>query len=144
MQIDISQKINIPGGGRIASPKLRLSQEQCEEFDGLDKNANRYDLLLLVKRVGKAAGFSPRMITLLDYYMSFTRDIDWEEGGRPIVYQSLAKTALDMGVSERQIQILENQLFDLGLSHGTIVVITDALVKDATKQVISYLPMAWN
>ena len=114
MQIDISQKINIPGGGRIASPKLRHSQEQCEEFDGLAKNANRYDLLLLVKRVGKASGFSPRMITLLDYYMSFTRDIDWEEGGRPIVYQSLAKTALDMGVSERQIQILENQLFEVG------------------------------
>jgi len=114
MQVDISQKINIPGGGRIASPKLRHSQDQCEEFDGLDKNANRYDLLLLVKRVGKAAGFSPRMITLLDYYMSFTRDIDWEEGSRPIVYQSLAKTALDMGVSERQIQILENQLFEIG------------------------------
>jgi len=54
------------------------------------------------------------MITLLDYYMSFTRDIDWEEGGRPIVYQSMAKTALDMGVSERQIQILENQLFEAG------------------------------
>lgn len=54
------------------------------------------------------------MIALLDYYMSFTRDIDWEEGSRPIVYQSLAKTALDMGVSERQIQILEKQLFEVG------------------------------
>lgn len=114
MQSDISHQIQSPGGGRIASPKLRHSQEQCEEFDGLDKNANRYDLLLLVKRVGKAAGFTPRMTALLDYYMSFTRDIDWEEGGRPIVYQSLAKTALDMGVSERQIQILENQLFEVG------------------------------
>lgn len=114
MQSDISHQNHSPRGGRIASPKLRHSQEQCEEFDGLDKNANRYDLLLLVKRVGKAAGFSPRMISLLDYYMSFTRDIDWEEGGRPIVYQSLAKTALDMGVSERQIQILENQLFEVG------------------------------
>ena len=114
MQSDISHQIQSPGGGRIASPKLRHSLEQCEEFDGLDKNVNRYDLLLLVKRVGKAAGFTPRMIALLDYYMSFTRDIDWEEGGRPIVYQSLAKTALDMGVSERQIQILENQLFEVG------------------------------
>ncbi|MCI5060404.1 MAG: replication initiation protein RepC [Alphaproteobacteria bacterium] len=114
MQSDISHQIQSPGGGRIASPKLRHSLEQCEEFDGLEKNVNRYDLLLLVKRVGKAAGFTPRMIALLDYYMSFTRDIDWEEGGRPIVYQSLAKTALDMGVSERQIQILENQLFEVG------------------------------
>jgi len=114
MQTHILPEMTTPGGGRIASPKLRHSLEQCEEFEGLEKNVNRYDLLLLVKRAGKAAGFSPRMITLLDYYMSFTRDIDWEEGSRPIVYQSLARTALDMGVSERQIQILENQLFEVG------------------------------
>lgn len=103
-----------PGGGRIASPKLRHSLEQCEDFEGLEENINRYDLLLLVKRAGKKAGFSPRMIALLDYYMSFTRDIDWEEGSRPIVYQSLARTALDMGVSERQIQSIEKQLFEAG------------------------------
>ncbi len=75
---------------------------------------NRYDLLLLVKKLGKFAGFTPRMIQLLDYYMAFTRDIDWEEGSRPIVYQSLSRTALDLGVSERQIQKLEKTLADLG------------------------------
>ena len=87
MQTDIFPEMNTPGGGRIASPKLRQSLEQCEDFAGLEENTNRYDLLLLVKRAGKSAGFSPRMIALLDYYMSFTRDIDWEEGSRPIVFQ---------------------------------------------------------
>ncbi len=77
-------------------------------------SVNRYDLLLLVKRAGKAAGFTPRMIQLLDYYLAFTRDCDWEEGSRPIVFQSLAKTALDLGVTERQIQNLEQQLFKVG------------------------------
>jgi len=101
-------------GGRIASPRLRETTQQCEDFTGLEEGVNRYDLLLLVKRVGKAGGFSPRMIALLDYYMSFTRDIDWEEGSRPIIYKSLAATALDMGVSERQIQALEKQLFEIG------------------------------
>ena len=110
----ISPEMTTPGGGRIASPKLRHSLEQCEDFEGLEEKVSRYDLLLLVKRAGKKAGFSPRMIALLDYYMSFTRDIDWEEGSCPIVYQSLARTALDMGVSERQIQILEKQLFEVG------------------------------
>ena len=114
MQTHIIPEMTTPGGGRIASPKLRHSLEQCEEFEGLEEKVSRYDLLLLVKRAGKKAGFSPRMIALLDYYMSFTRDIDWEEGSRPIVYQSLARTALDMGVSERQIQILEKQLFEVG------------------------------
>jgi replication initiation protein RepC len=101
-------------GGRISSPELRRSQELSESFSGLEENIKRYDLLLLVKRVGKGAGFSPRMIELLDYYMSFTRDVDWEQGSRPIVYQSLSKTSLDLGVSERQIQHLEKQLFELG------------------------------
>lgn len=99
-------------GGRISSAELRHSIQMSEDFAGLETDTNRYDLLLLVKRTGKSAGFSSKMIMLLDYYMAFTRDIDWEEGSRPIVYQSLSKTALDLGVSERQIQHLEQALFE--------------------------------
>lgn len=102
------------GGGRVASDRYRQSLELCNDFTGLEKNVNRYDLLLLVKRTGKHAGFTPRMIQLLDYYMAFTRDLDWIEGSRPIVYQSVSRTALDLGVSERLIQKLEKQLFELG------------------------------
>ena len=101
-------------GGRISSPKLRASLEQSQDFCGLEEDTNRYDLLLLVKRIGKGAGFSTKMINLLDYYMAFTRDMDWEEGSSPIVYQSLSRTALDLGVSERQIQKLEKALFEVG------------------------------
>ena len=101
-------------GGRISSAALRHSHQQCEDFAGLETTINRYDLLLLAKRAGKAAGFSARMIHLLDYYMAFTRDADWEQGARPIIYQSLSKTALDLGVSERQIQRLEQALFEAG------------------------------
>ena len=101
-------------GGRISSPKLRHSIELSRDFTGLEENVNRYDLLILVKRVGRLAGFSSKMIELLDYYMSFTRDQDWEEGANPIVYQSLSKTALDVGVTERQIQYLEKALFETG------------------------------
>lgn len=101
-------------GGRTGSPGLRYMQQLCDDFAGLDSKTNRYELLVLVKRVGKSGGFSPKMIQLLDYYMAFTRDADWEEGARPIVYQSLAKTALELGVSERQIQRLEQSLFETG------------------------------
>jgi len=101
-------------GGRISSSSHRKSYAQVEDFTGLEENVNRYDLLLLVKRMGKKAGFTPRMINLLDYYMAFTRDLDWEQGSSPIIYQSLSKTALDMGVSERQIQRLEQSLFEAG------------------------------
>ena len=55
------------------------------------------------------------MIELLDFYMAYTREIDWEEASRPIVFQSVSRTALALGVSERQIQKLEQQLFALGV-----------------------------
>lgn len=101
-------------GGRVASDALRKSQALCEEFAGVEEGFNRYELLLLVKRAGKHVGFTPRMICLLDYYFAYVRDSDFEEGGLPIVYQSVTKTALDMGVSERQIQKLESALFSIG------------------------------
>jgi replication initiation protein RepC len=102
------------GGGRVSSPAYRQSLIRSEDFTGLEEGIDRYELLLLVKRVGKAAGFTPRMMQLLDYYFAFTREIDWEQGSRPIVYQSLSRTALDLGVGERQIQKLEKGLFELG------------------------------
>ena len=105
---------NYRGGGRIASAAYRHSRELSLNFSGIDRTTDRYQLLLLVKRVGKQAGFTPRMIQLLDYYMAFTTQADWEEGSRPIVFQSLARTAMDLGVGERQIQKLEKQLFKLG------------------------------
>ncbi|MFC0017441.1 plasmid replication protein RepC [Roseibacillus persicicus] len=85
-----------------------------EEEGGLLETADRYHLLKLVERVGKGAGFTPRMVDLLAYYLRFTRECDWEEGARPVVYQSLSKTALDIGVSERQIQKLEKALSEVG------------------------------
>lgn len=101
-------------GGRIASDALRRTYALADDFAGLEEGVDRYGLLLLVKKTGKIAGFSPRMIALLDYYLAFTRDSDWEEGNRPIVYQSLSRTALDLGVSERMVQKLEAALFAAG------------------------------
>lgn len=101
-------------GGRIGSDSHRLTQAMADDFAGLEEGIDRYALLLLVKKVGKQAGFTPRMIQLLDYYFAFTRDCDWEEGSRPIVYQSLSRTALDLDVTERQVQKLEAALFAAG------------------------------
>jgi replication initiation protein RepC len=102
------------GGGRKASQRYRQAIELSESFTGLPSGVSRFDLLLLAKRGGREVGFTPKMIQLLEYYMIvLTRDIDWEEG-RPIVYQGLSKTALELGVSERQIQALEKSLFEIG------------------------------
>lgn len=101
-------------GGRISSPKFRGADQFSAEFEGLAEDAKRYELLKLVKRVGSYAGFTSKMVQLLEYYLVFTKDCDWTAGNRPIVYQALSKTALDFGVSERQIQKLEKALFEVG------------------------------
>jgi hypothetical protein len=103
-----------PKGGRLSSPKFRGLAQISENFDGLPDGTTRFDLLHLIKDVGPATGFTPRMIELLEYYILFTRDCDWQPGGRPMVYQSQAKTAKHFRVSERQIQRLEKALFDSG------------------------------
>lgn len=102
------------GGGRTASPAYRESLQQCDDFSGLEADTNRFELIHLVKRAGKAAGFTLKMVELLEYYVVHTFDHDWRQGERPIVYQSLARTALALGVSERQIQKLEKWLFEIG------------------------------
>lgn len=102
------------GGGRIGSHALRSTQALSDLFRGLEEGRDRYSLLLLVKKAGQLAGFTPRAIDLLEYYIAYTRDRDWEEGARPVVYQSLTRTALDLGISERQVQKLEAILFAAG------------------------------
>lgn len=103
-----------PKGGRVSSPKFRGLAQISEDFDGLPEGVTHLNLLHLVKDIGRRVGFTPAMISLLEYYVRFTRESDWQEGGRPIVYQSQAKTARHFDVSERQIQRLETALFDLG------------------------------
>jgi len=113
--MNIIETYNPPlSGGRISSPKFRGADQFLAEFEGLKEDASRYELLKLVKRVGAFGGFTSRMVQLLEYYLVFTKDCDWKTGGRPIVYQALSKTALDFGVSERQIQKLERALFEVG------------------------------
>jgi replication initiation protein RepC len=103
-----------PKGGRVSSPKFRGLAQVSEDFDGLPNGVSHWDLMHLVKDVGPHVGFTPKMIALLEYYVRFTREGDWQAGGRPIVYQSQAKTAMYFRVSERQIQRLETMLFERG------------------------------
>jgi hypothetical protein len=93
------------------------SRMKSGKFVGLPKGTSHYDVLVALKKMGRASGFSARMLDLLEYYMLFTKPIDWEQGSDtgPIIYQSIARTALDLGLSERHVQRLEKQLHLAGL-----------------------------
>lgn len=103
-----------PVGGRISSPKFRASLDQSENFTGLTADMSGFDALRLVKQVGREGGFTPELIEMLEYYLVRTNEIDWTEGNRPICYQAVTTTALDLGISERQVLKRERALHDLG------------------------------
>lgn len=108
------QPIINQGSGAAKPVFAHVPIKAALDFTRLDRTIDRYQLLLLAKRVGKEGGFTPRMLQLLEYYLAYTTAVDWEEGARPIVFQSLARTAMDLGVGERQIQKLEKKLFEVG------------------------------
>ncbi len=104
----------IPGVSRRATPEYRQSRAQAENFKGLPEGMTRFDLLRLVKDAGSAAGLTPPMVQLLEYYLLFTQDQDWEYGSNPICYQSVQKTAFALNCTERTVQRTERALHAAG------------------------------
>jgi hypothetical protein len=91
--------------------------ENTSGEDGAHSHSRQqaYYALTLIKRLGKHSGYNAQMISLLDYYLSFTRNADWQGKGAPIIYQSLCRTSYDFSLSVRQIQRIEKALADKGL-----------------------------
>ena len=116
--LEIMQNIDVnsPGytGGRVSSPKFRASLQDMDETLGLETDVNRFQALKLVKMAGRNAGFSAELIELLEYYTIRTNEVDWQEGSRPINYQSVTATAQDLDISERQVRNREKALHALG------------------------------
>ena len=106
----IDEHVIVETGSRITRKSYLELTKLSNNFKGLPEGVGRYDLLLLIKRVGRNLGFSTSLISHLEYLINHTRDSDWLDGGRPIVYKTVQKTALELGVSERQISNRENAL----------------------------------
>jgi len=52
------------------------------------------------------------MIDHLTFLIKLTKDIDWQEGNKAIVYMAVTRTARELGISERQIHNREAHLID--------------------------------
>lgn len=73
-----------------------------------------FQILRDIKRIRKSGDLTNSEISLLEYYICFTKKQDWQPGQRPVVWQSLTKTALQLGISDRQVQRLEASLIKKG------------------------------
>jgi replication initiation protein RepC len=110
--IYISRLPALPGRA-ITSHTLSI-KTIADAFTGLPEGVKRYDLLNLVKRVGRELGFTTCLIAHLEYLIRFTQERDWLPGSRPVIYQSVTSTAQERGISERQVNNLERRLHQLG------------------------------
>ncbi len=113
--MQINQHVSNASGGRIYTKLLRNQLEYSKNFQGLPENITYYDILRLIKKVGRKIGFNSVLISHLEYLLNHTKNHDWIDGGRPIIYKTVQKTALELGLSERQVNNREQSLHKLGV-----------------------------
>jgi len=88
---------------------------QTEDFfEGLPEGVQPFNLVYLVRDVSSLLGLNATDVEHLRYLVSFTKAVDWEPGARPIVYKSVQKMARQYGITERQLNRIENKLKDVG------------------------------
>lgn len=85
-----------------------------DDFSGLPKGVHPYNLVYLVRDVSSLLGLNATDIEHLRYLVSLTKEVDWESGARPVVYKSVQKMARHYGITERQLNRIENKLKDVG------------------------------
>lgn len=109
---------NAVRGLRRITPNTLAAACNGSAFDGLPDGATEKDLLRVLHRGGRACGLCRHEIERLAYLVGHTLDIDWQEGGRPLVWLSVDRQAEELGLSRRRINQVERDLAEKGwVSH---------------------------
>ncbi len=109
-------------GVRRATPNTVAAACAGAGFDGLPDGSTRSDLLRVLHRGGMACGLLRHEIARLAYLVGHTLEIDWQEGGRPLVWVPVGRQAEELGLSRRRIAQVERDLAEKGwISHRDAV-----------------------
>ena len=96
-----------PGAGHRRIDERTASTERlADSFSGLPANISHRHVLTAFKRAAPYIGIPPRLVHAIDTLMSWSREVDWREGQRPIVFPSNEKLSQKLGVGVRQLQKL--------------------------------------
>ncbi|MES3093421.1 plasmid replication protein RepC [Sphingomonas aerolata] len=105
-----------PGAGHRRLDERTASTERlADSYSGLPANISHRHVLTAFKRAAPYIGIPPRLVHAIDTLMSWSREIDWREGQRPIVFPSNEKLSQKLGVGVRQLQKLLNSATRWGL-----------------------------
>jgi replication initiation protein RepC len=72
-------------------------------------------VLAAFKAAAPFLGLRASVVHAIDWLFKFTLPLDWEAGGRPIVWPSAAEQRAVFGLSAAQVKCLNRQLAELGL-----------------------------
>ena len=108
-----------PSGRRKQRPELDWVRSAADAFAGLPDGMHPRDAVFLLKRPGVAASAGllrnrDAAVTLLDFWLSFSRESDWLAGSRPLVWTSVSKTAEKLDWCPRKVRDCENALRQIG------------------------------
>jgi replication initiation protein RepC len=94
-----------PGAGhRRIDERAAATDQLASEFDGLPEDVSHRQVLTMFKRAAPYLGIAPRLVYVIDTLMSWTRQVDWSVGQRPIVFPSNEKLSQKLGIGVRQVQ----------------------------------------
>ena len=96
-----------PGAGhRRVDERTASTERLADSFSGLPENISHRHVLTALKRAAPYIGIPPRLVHAIDTLMSWSREVDWAEGQRPIVFPSNEKLSQKLGIGVRQLQKL--------------------------------------
>ena len=97
-------------GWRKPTPELSLAEEHAQAGERLSIPRNR--AMLAIKKVATELGLKPADKVLLDCFSGFTKEQDWEQGRRPIVWASneylMQHTGFSLTTLRRHVRHLVN------------------------------------
>ncbi len=89
--------------------------EERQYFQGLPQGITHIDVLNLLKSVYRELGLGDSELVHLEYMLIRTQPQDWQEGQRPVFYQSVQRIAEERGLTSKQVNRLEHRLEAVGL-----------------------------
>jgi replication initiation protein RepC len=96
-----------PGAGhRRVDERTASTGRIAESFSGLPGHVSHRQVLTAFKRAAPYLGVPPRLVHAVDTLMSWSREVDWSEGQRPIVFPSNETLSQKLGIGVRQLQKL--------------------------------------
>lgn len=100
-------------GWRKPTPELGLAEKHAQAGEELSIPRNR--AMLAIKKVATDLGLTPADKVLLDCFSGFTKEQDWEQGRRPIVWASNDYLMQHTGFSLTSLRRHVRHLVNLGL-----------------------------